>query len=399
MAWVLGPHPSPSTARGWLLAALFAVITAALAVAPLMLWRSERADAIHASLDTRLVAQMEQVLFGEIVNDRQTDYLTWFVNVNDGVTEPFADTELEPPLYSWVRDSGGQPNFREYALDNGQRYRAFVRPTSDSNGYVTLASTSERDDDLSALRTRTALMALVIVMGSEALGVVASGLAISPMRRLMGDQQSFLADAAHEMRTPLAVIMASSSQALSRPRSSEEYVRSLSEIRSAAERAATGVNEMLDLVRFESGQTLPRVAPLRLDLLAEEVAAAVRADDATIVAEPSDALIVAADMALLRQAIENLVRNAARRAGRVELLTRVDRHDGVIDVVDDGPGFDPAVLPRVFERYQRGDRRGEAGIGLAIVRAIAVAHGGSVSAINNASGIGATVSIRIPLSR
>jgi signal transduction histidine kinase len=70
----------------------------------------------------------------------------------------------------------------------------------------------------------------------------------------------------------------------------------------------------------------------------------------------------------------------------------------VIDVIDDGPGFDPAVLPRVFERYQRGDRRGEAGIGLAIVRAIAHAHGGSVAAANNADQ-GATVSIRIPLSR
>jgi signal transduction histidine kinase len=156
---------------------------------------------------------------------------------------------------------------------------------------------------------------------------------------------------------------------------------------------------MLDLVRFESGQAMPRVGPLRLDLLAEEVAAAVRPEDTEIIADPSDPVVVAADMALLRQAIENVVRNAARRAGRVELTTRIDRHDGVIDVVDDGPGFDPAVLPRVFERYQRGDRRGEAGIGLAIVRAIATAHGGSASAANNVDGPGATVSIRIPLAR
>jgi signal transduction histidine kinase len=204
------------------------------------------------------------------------------------------------------------------------------------------------------------------------------------------------------MRTPLAVILASSSQALARPRSSEEYVRSLSEIRSAAERASTGVNEMLDLVRFESGQMMPRIGPLRLDLLAEEVAASVRPDGvetvAEIVADPADPVVVAADMALLRQAIDNVVRNAARRSTRVELLAHVDGRDGVIDVVDDGPGFDPAVLPRVFERYQRGDRRGEAGIGLAIVKAIATAHGGSVAARNNDGG-GATVSIRIPLAR
>lgn len=382
-----------------MLALLFAAITTAIAIAPLLLWRSERADAIRSSLDTSLVTQMEDVLYGEVSGARTSAYLTWYVNVNDGWTDPFAETDLEPPLFTWMRESGGEPDFREYSLDNGERYRGFVRPVSEGQGYVTLAEATDRDDELGALDRRALFMALGILAGSLVLGAVLSSLAISPMRRMMGDQQSFLADAAHEMRTPLAVIMASSSQALARPRSSEEYVRSLSEIRSAAERAATGVNEMLDLVRFESGQTMPRIGPLRLDLLAEEVAAAVRPEEAVVIAEPSDAVVVAADMALLRQAVENVVRNAARRAGRVELLTRVDRHDGVIDVVDDGPGFDPAVLPRVFERYQRGDRRGEAGIGLAIVRAIALAHGGSVSATNNADGTGATVSIKVPLSR
>jgi signal transduction histidine kinase len=382
-----------------MLALLFAALTTAIAIAPLLLWRSERADAIRSSLDTSLVTQMEDVLYGEVAGARTSEYLTWYVNVNDGWTDPFAETDLEPPLFTWMRESGGEPDFREYALDNGERYRGFIRPVFEGQGFVTLAEATDRDDELGALDRRALLMAFGILAGSLLLGAVLSSLAISPMRRMMGDQQSFLADAAHEMRTPLAVIMASSSQALARPRSSEEYVRSLSEIRSAAERAATGVNEMLDLVRFESGQTMPRIGPLRLDLLAEEVAAAVRPEEAVVIAEPSDAVVVAADMALLRQAVENVVRNAARRAGRVELLTRVDRHDGVIDVVDDGPGFDPAVLPRVFERYQRGDRRGEAGIGLAIVRAIALAHGGSVSATNNADGAGATVSIKVPLSR
>ncbi len=382
-----------------MLALLFAAIATTIAIAPLLLWRSERADAIRSTLDTSLVTQMEDVLYGEVTGSRTSEYLTWFVNVNDGWTDPFAETDLEPPLFTWVRESDGEPDFREYSLDNGERYRGFVRPIADGQGFVTLIEASERDDDLGSLDRRALLMGLAILGGTLVLGAVLSSLAVSPMRRMMGDQQSFLADAAHEMRTPLAVIMASSSQALSRQRTSEEYVRSLSEIRSAAERAATGVNEMLDLVRFESGQTLPRIGPLRLDLLAEEVAAAVRADDAVIVAEPSDPVVVAADMALLRQAVENVVRNAARRATRVELLTRIDRHDGVIEVVDDGPGFDPAVLPRVFERYQRGDRRGEAGIGLAIVRAIALAHGGSVTATNNTDGPGATVSITVPLSR
>lgn len=376
----------------------FTVVVVALSLPLLLLWRAEREDAIRATLDDGLVDQMEQVEHGEIVGARPQGFLSWFVHVNDGYTDPFVETELEPPLYTWMRDAQGDPGFREYSLDDGQHYRAFVRPVGDGQGYVTIASTVQRDDRLSSLRIRSWLLVAVGVLAALGFGWVLSGLAVGPARRMLADQQTFLADAAHEMRTPLAVVLASSSHALSRPRTSEEYVRSLAEIRSAAERASSGVNEMLDLVRFESGQAMPRVGPLRLDLLAEEVAAAVRPEDATIVAEPGEPVVVSADMALLRQAIENVVRNAARRATRVELVTRIDRSDGVLEVIDDGPGFDPAVLPRVFERYQRGDRRGEAGIGLAIVKAIAVAHGGSVAASNRAEG-GASVSIRVPLSR
>lgn len=380
----------------WTVALMFAGMAAVMALSPLLLWNGGRIDAIRESLDARLIGQMEDVLHGELVGIRPTDELTWLVNANDGWIDPFTDTDLEPPLFTWVRESGGEADFRGYSLDDGETYRAYVRPTGDGVGYVTLAPTSDRDDELDQLYRRTFVLVLLVVGASLGLGLLGAALATGPMRRAMGDQQAFLADAAHEMRTPLAVIMASSSQALARDRSSEEYVRSLSEIRSAAERASTGVNEMLDLVRFESGQMMPRVGPLRLDLLAEEVAASVRPENATIVADPSDPVVVAADMALLRQAVENVVRNAVRRAEHVEIVTRADRHDGVIEVVDDGPGFDPAVLARVFDRYQRGDRRGEAGIGLAIVRAIAVAHGGSTEARNNPDG-GATVSIRIPL--
>ncbi len=381
-----------------LVAAAFAVVVVALTMPLLLLWRAERADAIHATLDDRLVDQMEQVEHGELVDQRPQSFLSWFVHVNDGYVDPFVDTDLEPPLYTWMREAAGDPGFREYSLDDGQHYRAFVRPVGDGQGYVTLASTVERDDRLTSLKTRTSILAAVGIVAAFGFGWVLAGLAVGPTRRLLADQQTFLADAAHEMRTPLAVILASSSHALSRPRTSEEYVRSLSEIRSAAERASSGVNEMLDLVRVESGQAIPRVGPLRLDLLAEEVAAAVRPESATIVAEPGDPVVVSADMALLRQAVENVVRNAARRAQRVELVSHVDRTDGVLQVLDDGPGFDPAVLPRVFERYQRGDRSGEAGLGLAIVKAIALAHGGSVVARNRPEG-GAAVEIRVPLSR
>lgn len=105
-------------------------------------------------------------------------------------------------------------------------------------------------------------------------------------------------------------------------------------------------------------------------------------------------------MPLLRQALDNLVRNAIRRSTKVELRTELSGRDGVVTVTDNGPGFGPSAIDSVFDRFQRGDRKGEVGIGLAIVKAIVQAHGGSVAAANvNGDGgtTGAEVSIRVPL--
>jgi len=377
---------------------LFATIAAVISITPLLLWRAERVDAIHRDVQDELIDQMDEVFFDELSGQRPEDFPTWYVDVNDGYVDPYIDTELEPPLYGWIRDAGESPSFRSYSLDGAENYLAYIRPKNEGQGYVTLIETADRDRRLDSVNDRVVVMVVLLLGGCAALGYFLTGLALRPVRRLFSDQRGFLADAAHEMRTPLAVILASSSHALSRARSSEEYVRSLSEIRAAAERASTGVNEMLDMVRLESGQALPRTAPLRLDLLAEEVAAAIRLEDCQIIAEPSDPVVVDADMALLRQAIENIVRNAARRATRVELVTRTEGRDGMIEVIDNGSGFDPATVDRVFERFQRGDRQGEAGIGLAIVKAIAAAHGGTASAANRDAG-GAVVGVRIPLNR
>jgi two-component system, OmpR family, sensor kinase len=158
------------------------------------------------------------------------------------------------------------------------------------------------------------------------------------------------------------------------------------------------VNELLDLVRLDSGQAIPRRAPLRLDLLAEEVAASVSHDDAEVVAEPSAAVVVVADMALVRQALDNVVRNATHRASRVEITSREEDRMGVVEIADDGPGFDPAILPAVFDRYRRGDQRGANGIGLAIVKAIVETNGGDVTAENRSCG-GAVITIRLPLAQ
>lgn len=380
---------------------LFGLVGATLALVPLLLWHGSRSDAIEAEFREQLVDQMVELQQGWIVDDRDVGFEAWLVNANDGWNDPFTETQLEPPLFTWVNDAGDGESWRTFSVDD-TTYGGYIRPLAPGEAFVTVADAGWRDEDLAALHRRALMWALVIVAASLGLGWLGAGLALGPTRRMLDDQQGFLADAAHEMRTPLAVITASSSQALSRDRTPSEYVRSLSEIRSAAERASTGVNELLDLVRFDSGQAIPRLAPLRLDLLAEEVAAATRADGVEIIALPTDPVVVHVDMALVRQALDNVVRNGVRRSSRVELVTTIEQRSGVVRIIDNGAGFDPAMLDSVFDRYRRGDQRGEAGIGLTIVKTIVEANGGDVSADNvtdDAGAItGARITIRLPLA-
>lgn len=327
------------------------------------------------------------------------DNPTWWVR-NDGQSEAFSESDADPPLRSLQQAVSGDAREATDTFARGDaHYFALVRPLNEAEALVTVVPLSYESDRRGHLLKRLLGGAAVLLLFAFGVAWWVAGRALAPARRALVERRGFLADAAHEMRTPLAIIQASASQALSRPRQAEEYVRSLSEIRSASERAAAGVNELLDLARLESGQAIPRLAPLRLDLLAEEVAASIRVDGCEVTAdEASAAVVVDADMALLRQAIDNVVRNAARRAPNVRLSTAVEGRDGVLTVSDDGPGFDPNVLPHVFDRFRRGDSRGEVGLGLALVQAILAAHGGAAGAANRPDG-GAVVTLRVPLTR
>jgi signal transduction histidine kinase len=131
----------------------------------------------------------------------------------------------------------------------------------------------------------------------------------------------------------------------------------------------------------------------------EEVVAGIRVDGSTLSAIADEPIVVEADYALLRQAVENVARNAADRAGHVTVTARADGRTAVVEISDDGPGFPDTLLPHVFERFRRGDGRGSSGLGLAIVRSIVEAHGGKVAAENRTTEPGALVRITLPVPK
>lgn len=384
----------------WVITLLATLLTALATVALALAAYNLGTDDLRRDTEREAERQMAEALVA-LKNGGKPDKgnPTWWVR-NDGQSEAFSESDADPPLRSLQQAvSNGATESTDTFARGDARYFALVRPLNEAEALVTVVPLSYESDRRWHLLKR--LLGGAVLLLAFAFGVAwfVAGRALAPARRALVERRGFLADAAHEMRTPLAIIQASASQALSRPRQAEEYVRSLSEIRSASERAAAGVNELLDLARLESGQAIPRLAPLRLDLLAEEVAASIRVDGCEVTAdEASAAVVVDADMALLRQAIDNVVRNAARRAPNVRLSTAVEGRDGVLTVSDDGPGFDPNVLPHVFDRFRRGDSRGEVGLGLALVQAILAAHGGAAGAANQPDG-GAVVTLRVPLTR
>ncbi len=325
---------------------------------------------------------------------------TWRVNPVDEWQFNYGTTWIEPPLFTMAERAlnRGQPTFIEFEQDG--QLLAYVEPQEavPNEVVLTVVDLAPFVRDRQAFQRNVIFAAAFAVLLTTAAAWFLAGNALRPARSAMARQRDFIADAAHELRTPLAVIRASASHSLSKERPANEYQHALAEILAATERAGSGVGELLELARLDAGQAQPRKAPLRIDLLVEEVASSVRVDDVEIVAHSAEAIVVDADYALLRQVTENLTHNAASRASHVELSVVRFEDLVTLQISDNGPGFDEEILPVVFERFRRGDNRGSTGLGMAIAKSIVEAHGGSVSAANSSTG-GAIVKLHLPASK
>jgi two-component system sensor histidine kinase TctE len=219
-------------------------------------------------------------------------------------------------------------------------------------------------------------------------------------------QRRFVADAAHQLRTPLAGLKTQTEVAL-RERDPSALAQSLAHIHSATEGTARLVNQLLALARAEPGADRPdRFQRVDLHELAREttadwVAAALRKTiDLGFEGDPA-LQAMTGDAVLLRELMSNLIDNAVRytpAGGRVTVRVGRSDADVVLSVEDDGPGIPEAERERVFERFHRilGTGQEGCGLGLAIVREIAERHAGTITLASGARGRGTLVSVRFP---
>jgi len=224
-------------------------------------------------------------------------------------------------------------------------------------------------------------------------------------------QQQFVADASHELRTPLTALGGLIEMLLlGADRGDTKTVqRALRSAHAEIERLARLVGDLLTLSRLDAHPPLERRA-FDLAALVAEVGEQTRyiAGERTVSWRVAEPLPVEGDPDRLKQVLINLTGNAVAfttETGFVTLRTMRRGDRAIIEVEDDGAGIAPADLPRLFERFYRGDKArvrrvdgGGNGLGLSIARAIVEAHGGTIDA-RSTIGVGTTFTIAIPMQQ
>ncbi len=234
---------------------------------------------------------------------------------------------------------------------------------------------------------------------------------ISELRRSEALRRDFVANVSHELRTPVAALKALVETlergAIEDPVEGPEFLRLMHR---EVDGLAQLVAELLELARAEAGRLELQLAPCRADELVRE--AAERARPSVTQAELSlsialgaddDGLWVQADSRRIGQVLSNLLANATKftpPSGRIEIgAGAVDGHVEVW-VADTGVGIEPALLPRVFERFYKTDPSRAAGtgtgLGLAIAKHLVLAHDGQIWAESDGPGRGATFRVALP---
>ena len=237
---------------------------------------------------------------------------------------------------------------------------------------------------------------------------------VTELRRLERMRQDFVANASHELKTPLASIKAYTETLLDWALTDEEVnVHFLNQIDEQADRLNRLILDLLSLARLESGQGAFEHGPIALAAVVRRCAEAHRdraeAQGLRFVLDLAPAeganAIVLADEEALRQILDNLVDNAIKytpEGGNVRVSCRLDDDDRVaLEVSDSGVGIPRDDLPRVFERFYRVDKArsrelGGTGLGLSIVKHMVQALDGQVSVASRV-GVGSSFTVRLPL--
>lgn len=249
---------------------------------------------------------------------------------------------------------------------------------------------------------------VVGLLAAVVTGALLGHRAVAPLAEALTRQHRFVTDASHELRTPITQVH-TRAQVLARQAAVQDlpdpHRDGLARLVSSTGRLGEVLDDLLLSASIAAGPSLPSERlPVDLGELARSVVAEeaerVRARRLTVVVDgPSHPLLVGGIQSALRRAVGELLSNAIRHTpagGRIDMTLSRTGGLAVLAVADTGPGFDPAAVEQLFQRFHRGSGDGgRYGLGLALLREVVTRHGGTVVAAGS-PGRGARFTIRLP---
>lgn len=289
----------------------------------------------------------------------------------------------------------------------------FIAPDGRRAVAVAIADEIELEDKYTTLIATMAGAALVAMLLVAAGGWIVARQSTAPVERSMEQMRRFMADAAHELRTPLSVVRSRAEVTLQRERAPAEYQEALGAIERETTRVGRIVEDLLMLARAEAGERPIEHQRVFLDDIALDAAEAARAlgsrKGVYVDVDEYEEAPVLGDATLLRQLIMILLDNAikfSRERGLVLVGVKSAGAMATLTVSDQGIGIDERHLPHVFDRFYRGDesraREGSAvsegaGLGLSIAQWIVTEHRGAIY-VESQQGVGTKVVVEIPVA-
>ncbi|HXB26892.1 MAG TPA: HAMP domain-containing sensor histidine kinase [Gemmatimonadaceae bacterium] len=374
-------------------------------------------DATQAAEQATQIRETEAALgstqlvdaFSELVIPERRLYLL------DSTGTPIVPHEVpEPVLKAAAKAVESGSDDQRFKLDRGGPHQRLFQAHAErfqvrgGRHYIVVAVADriELEDRYARLIAALAAGAVGAVLLVAVGGWFLAWKAIEPIERNLAYVRRFVADAAHELRTPVSVLRSRADVALSRERQPEAYVDALTSVGLEAERMGRIVDDLLTLARVDAGERAIVRKQIYLDDLALDAVSGVRVLAETHgvdldVTEFEEAP-VEADPILVRQLLVILLDNAVKftpTGGSVSLSVRSVDGRAMVTVDDTGVGISPADLPRIYDRFYRGDdarRRSDgAGLGLSIAKWIADTHGADIELVSTV-GQGTRVTVRFP---
>jgi heavy metal sensor kinase len=271
-----------------------------------------------------------------------------------------------------------------------------IRPVADISATATKIAAGDLAQRIPTADAESELGQLATVLNST----------FARLETAFAQQQQFTSDAAHELRTPVSVILTQVQSTLNKERTGAEYRETLEACQRAAQRMKRLIESLLELARFDAGQEqLKRVT---FDLAAKtreclELLQPLAAERRVRISAELGAATCSGDPERLSQVVTNLLTNAVtynRPDGEVRVTLAALDGSVVLTVTDTGPGIAPEDAPHVFKRFYRAEKSrtasaGNSGLGLAICKAIVTAHGGTLD-FTSEPGHGTTFTLRLP---